>query len=119
MKNQSKDFIYKELYKWARENDAKLNGVPVIELFPQLVDNESEIRGIAMKAPDKIYLNSKHPEPYWFKDKQVESDIEYIRKDALLEWLLKGVEMSEICHSEYGDACAQAYQVVIDKLNSM
>lgn len=39
-----------------------------------------------MKAPDKIFLNRRHPEPYWFKDKQLDSDVEYIRKDALLEW---------------------------------
>lgn len=38
-------------------------------------------------APDKIYLNRIHPEPYWFNDKQVDSDIEYIRKDALIEWV--------------------------------
>lgn len=54
--------------------------------------------------PDKIYYEDK---------------VEYIRKDVLIEWLLKGVEISEICHSEYGDGCAQAYQAVIDKLNSM
>lgn len=40
-------------------------------------------------APDKIYLNRIHPEPYWFNDKQVDSDIEYIRKDALIEWTNK------------------------------
>ena len=38
-------------------------------------------------APDKIYLNRRHPEPYWFEDKQIGSDVEYIRKDALLEYL--------------------------------
>lgn len=38
-------------------------------------------------APDKIYLNRIHPEPYWFNDKQVDSDIEYICKDALIEWI--------------------------------
>lgn len=40
-----------------------------------------------MKAPDKIFLNRKHPEPYWFENKQIDSDIEYIRKDSLLEWV--------------------------------
>ena len=34
-------------------------------------------------VPDKIYLNRRHPDPYWFKDKQLDSDVEYIRKDAL------------------------------------
>ena len=43
-KPKNKDFIYKELGKWARENDAKLNGVPVIELFPQLAENEDDMK---------------------------------------------------------------------------
>lgn len=80
-----------------------------------------------MKAdiPDKILINrdedGKIHHSYWTTDQQLVpfEDVEYIRKDTLLEWLLKGVEMSEICHSEYGDACAQAYQAVIDKINSL
>ena len=44
-----------------------------------------------MEAPEKIYLNRRHPEPYWFKDRQVDSDIEYIRKDALIEWANNGL----------------------------
>ena len=68
-----------------------------------------------MKAPDILYLDEdvvKNP-----SNAMLGKPYEYIRKDALLEWLIKGVEMSEICHSEYGDACAQAYQAVIDKIN--
>lgn len=81
-----------------------------------------------MKAPDKIYiplypnhsLDGVHLGDDWMYEPHKECDnVTYIRKDALIEWLLKGVEMSEMCHSEYGDACAQAYQAVIDKLNSM
>lgn len=80
-----------------------------------------------MKAdiPDKILINrgedGKLHHSYWTTDQELVpfEDTIYICKDALLEWLLKGIEMSEICHSEYGDACAQAYQAVIDKLNSM
>ena len=70
-----------------------------------------------MKAPDKIYLNSIHPEPYWFKGKQVSSDIEYIRKDALLEWL----ESKVYEHNEdrFDDGFNAALGQVIDKLNEM
>ena len=71
-----------------------------------------------MKAPDKLFLHEEPlSRPSWHHGKVVKDDVCYIRKDALLEWLLKGVEMSETCHSEYGDACAQAYQAVIDKIN--
>lgn len=44
-----------------------------------------------MEAPKKIYLNGRHPEPYWFKDRQLDSDIEYISKDALIEWANNGL----------------------------
>ena len=80
--------------------------------------------------PDKLYIGTvtlssnapseEHLLPDWhLRPNPKVANVEYIRKDALIEWLLKGIEMSEICHSEYGDACAQAYQAVIDKLNSM
>lgn len=72
-----------------------------------------------MEAPDKIFVEFSDDVNLAFEVQPFEETPAYIRKDALLEWLLKGVEMSEICHSEYGDACAQAYQAVIDKINSM
>lgn len=72
-----------------------------------------------MTAPDKIYTNNRGGYTTSPIFSQADANIEYIRKDALVEWILKGIEMSEICYSEYGDACAQAYQSVIDKLNSM
>lgn len=83
-----------------------------------------------MKAPDKIYLNRRHPEPYWFNDKQLDSDVEYIRKDALMEWLQKEYETASWydekmrhvtgCVGETSSSGkAQAYKSVIDKLNSM
>ena len=78
-----------------------------------------------MKAPDKIYLNSIHPEPYWFKDKQVDSDIEYIRKDTLLEWakVMHGIYLKRYegstctCGEHWGQMVA--FQRIIDKLNQM
>jgi len=40
-----------------------------------------------MNAPDKIFVNI--PGNYWHPgtDKKVDTDTEYIRKDALLEWV--------------------------------
>ena len=66
-------------------------------------------------APDKIYLNKIHPEPYWFKDKQLDSDIEYISKDALMEWIQ---EARAIPH-ENAIVRDLAFQEVVNKLNSM
>ena len=83
-----------------------------------------------MAAPDKIYLNRIHPEPYWFKDKQLDFDLEYISKDALIEWLRKEYEtvswydekmrhVTRCVGDTSSSGKAQAYQSVIDKLNSM
>ena len=66
-------------------------------------------------TPDKIYLNRRHPEPYWFNDKQVDSDVEYICKDALLEWIQ---EARAIPHDN-GIARDLAFQEIVNKLNSM
>ena len=78
-----------------------------------------------MKIPDKVYIREYPDVIAHFWEERKKEDVvatiphEYIRKDTLIEWLLKGIEMSEICHSEYGDACAQTYQAVIDKINSL
>ena len=68
-----------------------------------------------MEAPEKIYLYRRHPEPYWFNDKQLDSDIEYIRKDALIEWIQ---EVRAIPHDN-GITRDLAFQEVVNKLNSM
>lgn len=76
-----------------------------------------------MKAPDNIFLNRRHPEPYWFKDKQVDSDIEYIRKDTLLEWLEQNRNQSQMWFDRYHEkedlSAKQVWEEVINKLNSI
>jgi hypothetical protein len=69
-----------------------------------------------MDAPDKIYIQTHKGETLsskWttipFRDFENE---EYIRKDALLEWLEKKVPLS------YGLA-TDAFIEIIDKLNSL
>ena len=71
-----------------------------------------------MKAPDKIFLNRRRPEPYWFKDKQVDSDIEYIRKDALIEWL-DGKMTIEGATEGFVGGYDSALKDVINHINSM
>lgn len=75
-----------------------------------------------MKALDKIYLNLPIPEkgyeiyPFWTAEQQQNSHIisvEYIRKDALLEWAKqKQYDSETIVQDDF-------WQEVIDKLNSM
>ena len=69
-----------------------------------------------MKAPVQIYLNRKHPEPYWFIDKQVDSDIEYIRKDALLELLKR---MIQSCKTKNGFPAGTLAAVRIETLEAV
>ena len=73
-----------------------------------------------MLAPDKIYVNI--PGDYWHPgtDKKVDTDIEYIRKDVLLEWAKAEIELSKKleCASEksYEEGRQQVAQNLIDKI---
>ena len=58
-----------------------------------------------MKAPDKIYINGFSS----FATVPVKEGIEYIRKDALMEWAKES--MDSLGRLSYGE--------FIDKLNSM
>ena len=71
-----------------------------------------------MKAPDKIYFNPKFDIPQ--REKECSDDIEYLRKDALLEWA--NSEMSHEQGYTTEDAeCAyrHALQDLVTKINSM
>lgn len=81
-----------------------------------------------MKAPDKIYLQvcGECPEEdcknckfedlednvTWCKDRIFKKDIEYIRKDALLEWLKER-------RAEHSFEVRKAYQRTIEKIESL
>ena len=71
-----------------------------------------------MDATDKIYL-FRNPIGVilgsWYMDSAEQfENIEYIRKDALIEW---AESMKRICQG--AEPLEKAYQTVIDKLNSM
>ena len=74
-----------------------------------------------MKAPDKIYVDIRHPfsneftEMLGFESRGNSDDIEYIRKDALLEWAESEKEKCEDETHPY----AMFMNVVIHKLNSL
>lgn len=72
-----------------------------------------------MKAPDKIYLDPGFSGDFdfatWDTGKKLESDVEYIRKDALLEW----AEKEQAKCSDDTHPYAMFMNVVIDKLNEM
>ena len=70
-----------------------------------------------MKAPDKIFIQ---PSPHysWTPEIQFEGDEEYIRKEALLEWLKDNAPVEASVYGFMGGYMA-AYKQVIDKLNSM
>jgi hypothetical protein len=50
----------------------------------------------------------------WSEDKIYKTDIEYIRKDALIEW---AKNMKHICKGS--GPVEKVFQIIIDKLNSM
>ena len=86
-----------------------------------------------MKAPDKIYLSvdknenweyamwtTKSPQEQKFSE--LDKHEEYIRKDALLEWLEEVASLNlfaiEGVGNDYQHGMNDAYQHVIDKLNN-
>ena len=77
-----------------------------------------------MKTPDKLYIGRRNYGPLiggWesqpFKSKEIES-IEYIRKDALLEWLNGKMTIEGATEGFIGGYDA-ALKDVIDILNEM
>ena len=63
--------------------------------------------------PDKIFIHKK--DLSYSEVKESDSDITFIRKDALLEWAKEELGNTSILRSE----TIETLQKVIDKLNSM
>lgn len=59
-----------------------------------------------MKAPDKIYVNI--PGDYWHpgSDKKVNTDTEYVRKDALLE-MIENARKAAIVQKNFNNCPAE------------
>ena len=74
---------------------------------------------MANKAPDKIYMPNELLSEEWCRHIEGQ-DTEYIRKDALLEWLNEKLPPQQWIN-KYGDGgeVVIGLQVVIDKINSM
>lgn len=73
-----------------------------------------------MEAPDKIYVN---PDLDCLWTDECPGDVEYIRKDTLLEWVEAEIELSKrvecVSEESYEEGRQQVAQNLIDKLNSM
>ena len=76
-----------------------------------------------MKAPDKIYLwetlivNGGY-DPAWHKNSLNEGDVEYIRKDALIEWANSWLAFKK-SGIVLDDGFSYAMEELIKKLNSI
>ena len=73
-----------------------------------------------MNAPDKIYLdirynNDEYPKEV-FATRALESDVEYIRKDALLEWAKEHIEDYM---SDFQQGQNYAFEQLIEKLEQL
>lgn len=81
-----------------------------------------------MKAPDKIYLHRTTGNPrlngkvHSYKPAKIRDDdkiIEYIRKDAILEWAKGKKEEYEKETSREYDGCMWVLNLLIEKLESL
>ena len=70
-----------------------------------------------MAAPDKIYVSHLIYDAWQYTtpNPDDEAEVEYIRKDALIEWIR---EVRAIPHDN-GIARDLAFQEIVNKLNSM
>lgn len=76
-----------------------------------------------MKAPDKIYLNTPKIQPEldnttWDTKPYADCEnVEYIRKDALLEWAKEQASITEKLNGR--GAMLKAWDTLIDKIESL
>ena len=75
------------------------------------MDADAEITGGIDMRPDKIYVNPDLDCPW--TDEGCFGDVEYIRKDALLEWAKENQYKSLTIVAD------NFWQEVIDKINSL
>jgi len=79
-----------------------------------------------MNAPDKIYVSrnfseDNSPHGLWYlKKSEHDINVEYIRKDALLEWAEEKLEnMKKLSPSDGARIYSNAINDLVDKLNQM
>ena len=79
-----------------------------------------------MKAPDKVYIDDLavvNDSVTKISLEQLPNFSEYIRKDALIEWVYMRLEqfryIAKISNDAAADGEVDAFEELIDKLNSM
>ena len=74
-------------------------------------------------APDKIYINGDAASDLVYSPGEDDSKEEYIRKDALLEWLTLRVNEAKLevlgCSNMNASGKYLAFQEVIDKIKEL
>ena len=72
-----------------------------------------------MRAPDKIYINNEAALDLAFNPGEDDSKIEYIRKDALLEWAKEKIRPIANEKDDYSAGKRVAFKQVIEKILSL
>ena len=78
-----------------------------------------------MKAPDKIYVSrnfseDNSPHGLWYLNKsEHDINVEYLRKDALLEWAKEKKEKLNVDEGDFSFGYVSAMIGLIDKIESM
>ena len=76
-----------------------------------------------MKAPDKIYIQPNAHDGWFEGNKPNDNFVEYIRKDALLQWTKERMDINlkdaDITDDRFLYGAATAFGAIIDKLNLM
>ena len=76
-----------------------------------------------MKAPDKCYITREKNGVIYSLSFNDNGGLEYIRKDALMEWLEKNRKQAQMWFDRYNDredlSAKQVWEEVIDKINEL
>lgn len=74
-----------------------------------------------MKVPDKLYISSLVYDTFIYQtpDPDDETQVEYIRKDALLEWAKKNNKRIDTEDGDYSLGYVSAMIDIIEKIESL
>ena len=115
---------YNEILEWARKNKARLNGVPIEEVLPELNESEDErireelIETInCMKEDHQVFLSEQQIERYlaWLeKQKEQKDELVYRLNGLMQDYIKEGKDEEE---KEHRLKCYQLFWDALEDTN--
>jgi len=113
---------YEEIVEWARKNKARLNGVPIEEVLPELAESEDErIRKALIEtvkciyAGDTMFLSEQQRDRYidW-----LEKQLQWKPSEEQINALNAITTIGQLSYAGQGDALISLYQDLKNYFNN-